>query len=201
MALRRRRGVVHVAVDIEDPASYGLDDPELGLTLDAAAESKLLMGLLQGFADFEVPVRGGATSLRMQLRPDGHAWLEMRLPDGNALHASWDGNAVARLIVWLITDEVHPTTQIAAHIAPTLARVQTPAGRVRDLLRAVRYVPPINDAVHRYAYFDRVARHAKAIGTYATGRLGGVLVLAHPGESMHDVARRWQRNRDRAGGR
>ena len=42
---------------------------------------------------------------------------------------------------------------------------------------------------------------AAAPGQALAEDIGGVLVLAHPGESMHDVARRWQRNRDRAGGR
>ncbi|MFC8921727.1 hypothetical protein [Cellulosimicrobium sp. NPDC057127] len=200
LSLRRRDGQVLVTIDVEDSASYDLDEAELTFIMDGAAETKLSVGLLQGFADFEVHVRGRAGTLRVQLRRDGQAWLEVRLPDGNALHTRLDGNDVARLLVWLITHEVHPTTTIAAHIAPTLAGLHTPAGRVRDLLRAVRYVPPVNDAVHRYAYFDRVARHAANIGTYATGRLGGVLVLAHPGEDMHAVARRWQRNRDRSGG-
>lgn len=200
LALDRRGDQVRVLVSVDRPQDYDLEDDELGFSLGTAPTATLHQGLLHGFDTITTPARAAADKFVLQLRPDGGATAQVHLNSGNALYLDLDGNGVARLLVWLVTGEAFATNEIAAQIAPALDAVDVPAGRVRDLLRALRTVPGTYQVAHPDAYFDRVARHAAAIGTHATGNLAGTLVLANPGESCADVAARWRRTVDRTSG-
>lgn len=200
VSLRHRADTIRVMVDVDRPQDYDLDDSEVSFTLDAPAVSTLRQGLLHDFGVIDVPARGGAQRLEIQLRKDSTATAQVKLLDGNAVYVTLSANAVARLTVWVVTGEVHPTNEIAAAIVPALAGVATSTNRARTLLRGVRLVPPSRDVTYRDAYLDRVARHATAIGTYAIGVLGGRVVVANPGETLADIRARWGRAAQRAGG-
>ncbi|WP_251153761.1 hypothetical protein [Cellulosimicrobium sp. Marseille-Q4280] len=200
LSLHSRGGQVRALVSVDRPQDYELEDDELGFSLGTAPMATLRQGLLHGFDTITAPARGEADKFVLQLRPDGGATAQVHLNSGNALYLELDGNAIARLLVWLVTGEVFATNEVAAQVAPALDGVDVPAGRVRDLLRAVRTVPGTFQVSHADAYFDRVARHAAAIGTYAIGNLAGTLVLANPGETLTDVTARWRRTVDRKGG-
>jgi hypothetical protein len=200
ISLDRRGDQVRALVSVDRPQDYDLEDDELGFSLGTAPTATLRQGLLHGFETITAPARGEADKFVLQLRPDGTATAQVHLNSGNALYLELDGNAVARLLVWLVTGQVFAVDEIASQITGALDGVDAPVHRARDLLRAVRTVPGTFQVVHADAYFDRVARHATLIGTYAIGSLGGTLVLANPGETLDEVAARWRRVLDRKDG-
>lgn len=200
MSLHHHDDRIRVLVDVDRPQDYDLDDSEVSFILEAPAVSTLRQGLLHDVAVIDAPARGGAQRLEIQLRKDSTATAQVKLLDGNAVYVTLNANAVARLTVWAVTGEVHPTNEIAAAIVPALSGVQASTNRARTLLRGVRLVQPSRDVTHRDAYLDRVARHATAIGTYAIGVLGDRVVVANPGETLDDVLARWDRAAQRAGG-